>query len=56
MRPILFDPLDEVEGNWSREQLETMNAVFVARVEAAFATGLESRLAAAATVLRACLA
>jgi len=21
MRPILFDPLDEVEGNWSREQL-----------------------------------
>src|SRR5262252_1734177 len=50
MRSILFDPLDEVEGNWSREQLETMNAVFVARVEAAFVAGLESRLAAAATV------
>ena len=50
MRPILFDPLDEVEGNWSREQLEAMDAAFIARVEASFAAGLESRSAAAATV------
>src|SRR5262249_15600296 len=50
MRPILFDPLDEVEGNWSRSELEAMDAAFVARVEAAFAAGLESRVAAAATV------
>jgi len=50
MRPILFDPLDEVEGNWSREQLERMNDAFVSVVERAFELGLESRLAAAATV------
>src|SRR5262245_39808823 len=51
MRPILFDPLDEVEGNWSRAQLEAMDATFVARVEAAFQAGLESRVAARATVV-----
>ena len=50
MRSILFDPLDEVEGNWSREQLETMNDRFVAAMEAAFDAGLESRASASATV------
>jgi len=50
MRSILFDPLDEVEGNWSREQLETMNDRFVAAMEAAFDVGLESRASASATV------
>src|SRR5262249_19131538 len=37
-------------GTWSRQELEAMDAAFVARVEAAFAAGLESRVAAAATV------
>jgi len=50
MRSILFDPLDEVEGNWSREQLEIMNDRFVAAMEAAFDAGLESRASASATV------
>ena len=38
----------EHEGGWSRQQLETMNDRFVARLEAAFASGLESRAAACA--------
>jgi len=37
-------------GLWPRAELEAMNAAFVARVEAAFASGLESRRAASATV------
>jgi hypothetical protein len=37
------------DGLWSREQLEEMNCRFVAAMELAFAKGLESRAAAAAT-------
>jgi hypothetical protein len=47
-RLISFD--DEQLGTWSRDQLEVMDAAFVARVEAAFQAGLESRSAAAASV------
>src|SRR5262245_40886762 len=46
-------PLDEElygDGTWLREELEVMDAAFVARVEAAFQAGLESRSAAAASV------
>jgi hypothetical protein len=35
-------PGDQQNGEWSREQLETMNLRFVQRVEAAFAAGRES--------------
>src|SRR5215831_5747690 len=38
------------DGLWSRDQLEQMNASFVAAVERAFELGLESRAAAAATM------
>jgi hypothetical protein len=38
------------DGLWPRDQLERMNASFVAAVETAFQLGLESRAAAAATV------
>src|SRR5262245_23625108 len=38
------------DGLWSREQFETMDAAFVARVESAFQASLESRAAASATV------
>lgn len=41
---------DEVCGVWSRSQLLEMDERFTARVEAAFAKGLESRTAAARTV------
>ena len=46
----LFDSLDELDGTWSRAQLEAMDASFTAAVEAAFELGLESRAAASATV------
>lgn len=39
------------DGLWPRDQLEQMDASFVAAVERAFALGLESRVAAAATVV-----
>jgi len=48
--PLSFaDPIDEVCGVWSRDQLEEMDRRFVAAMELAFAKGLESRAAAAAT-------
>src|SRR5262249_42298683 len=37
-------------GDWTRQELEVMDAQFVAAVEAAFQAGLESRAAARATV------
>src|SRR5262249_5447247 len=43
-------PGDEVCGDWTRDELEQMNASFVEAVERAFELGLESRAAAAATV------
>src|SRR5262249_61095466 len=50
---MLFVPCicgDEVCGDWTREELEAMDAAFVERLEAAFQAGLESRAAASATV------
>jgi hypothetical protein len=45
------DPeIPELHGSWSREQLETMNAQFVAAMERAFELGLESRASAASQV------
>ena len=38
------------DGLWPRDRLLSMDASYVAAVEAAFAAGLESRAAAAATV------
>jgi hypothetical protein len=46
----LLDSLDEVEGNWSRDQLLAMDAAYTAAVEAAFRVGFESPAAASATV------
>ena len=51
---MLFVPqkildLDGQCGTWTRDQLEEMNDRFVAAMELAFAKGLESRAAAAAT-------
>ena len=50
----LSHPFDEElyagDGLWSRQELEIMDAAFCARVEAAFAAGLESRAAARATI------
>jgi hypothetical protein len=40
------EPEDELNGGWTREQLEAMNAVFVAALEKAFELGLESRASA----------
>jgi len=45
------EPGDESVGQWSPEQLERMNALFVARLERALATGSESASAAQATVV-----
>jgi hypothetical protein len=39
----LLDSEDDRYGQWSREELEAMNARFVAAMERAFACGLESR-------------
>jgi hypothetical protein len=41
-------PGDELQGGWSREQLVRMDGDFVAAVEAAFRSGLESPTAASA--------
>jgi|SRR5262245_13234654 len=47
----LFDEeLLSGDGLWPRDRLEEMNRRFVAAIELAFAKGLESRAAAAATV------
>jgi hypothetical protein len=45
-----YEPGDELEGGWSREQLVEMDTLFIARVEEAFACGLENRASAAAQV------
>jgi hypothetical protein len=47
--PLHFMPEDELE-TWSREELEAMNARFVAQLEQAFELGLESRASAAGQV------
>ena len=39
----LYEPGDEQNGGWTREQLEAMNARFSERLERAFAWGLEHR-------------
>jgi hypothetical protein len=46
----LYDPHDELDGLWSREQLIEMNARFTERLEEAFRLGLESRASAAGQV------
>ena len=48
--PLHFADLDELEGTWSRQELEAMNQKFVAACERAFELGLESRASASATV------
>ena len=50
---MLFVPISDLDGQcglWSRTELEAMDQKFVAAVEAAFQSGLESRAAACATV------
>jgi len=39
----LYEPNDELDGMWTRERLEEMNAAFTAALERAFELGLESR-------------
>jgi hypothetical protein len=46
----LYEPDDELNGIWTREQLLEMNARFVDRLEQAFKLGLESRKSAAGQV------
>jgi hypothetical protein len=41
-------PGDELEGTWTREELQRMHDRFVAAVEAAFRSGLESTASASA--------
>src|SRR5262244_864703 len=48
--PFSLDSAEEVCGDYTRERLEAMDAAFVVALELAFAKGLESRAAAAATV------
>ena len=43
-------PIEADDGGWSQEQREAMDTAFCCAVERAFASGLESRAAAAATV------
>jgi hypothetical protein len=43
-------PGDQEQGEWSHENLEEMNARFIARMERAFETGQESRASAAREV------
>ena len=38
-----YEPGDELQGGWSREELEAQNARFAAALERAFELGLESR-------------
>ena len=46
----LLNSDEERWGKWSREELESMNARFAARLEEAFRLGLEHRTSAAAQV------
>jgi hypothetical protein len=46
----LRDPADELDGLWTREQLEAQNAAFAAAVNRAFELGLENRASAAREV------
>ena len=46
----LYEPEDEVDGVWSREQLLEMDARFVAALEQAFRLGHEHRTSAAGQV------
>lgn len=48
--PDHAQPLGEDEGPWTREELEAMDSAFVAKLEAAFESGLEKRSSAANTV------
>jgi hypothetical protein len=50
MRRQFSLPGDELQGDWSRAQLLEMDGRFTAAVEAALASGLESRTAASATI------
>lgn len=43
-------PIESDDGVWSREELERMDARFVAVLEAAFNSGLESRASACAEI------
>jgi hypothetical protein len=45
-----YEPEDEQNGPWSREQLIEMNARFTERLEETFRLGLESRTSAAGQV------
>jgi hypothetical protein len=47
---IFLEKIDDLHGDWPREQLVQMNDLFTAAVERAFELGLESRAAAGATV------
>ena len=48
--PLTYDPNDDRDGPWTREQLEEMNARFTERLEQAFELGLERRESAAGQV------
>ena len=45
-----YEPDDELDGSWTREQLEQMDAAFTTALEQAFTCGLESRASAAGQV------
>lgn len=47
---LSYDPNDERDGPWTREQLLEMDARFVVALERAFEAGLESRASAAGQV------
>ena len=44
---LTYDPNDDRDGPWTREELEAMNARFIEAMERAFELGLESRGSAA---------
>jgi hypothetical protein len=46
---IFLEKIDDLHGDWPREQLVQMDNLFTAAVERAFELGLESHAAAAAT-------
>jgi len=50
MRLSWYEPGDERDGLWNREQLLEMDARFTERLEEAFELGLESRESAAGQV------
>jgi hypothetical protein len=47
---VLYEPDDEPDGGWTREQLLEMDARFVAAVEQAFPLGQEHQTSAASQV------